>query len=659
MNTKGILICLLLFVVTFSIVGVATQNPETRGIIQITEAKQENGVLEICGTITNARKGTELGLLVYNPDGKIEYVNQLTLMSGNQNGETAFSFPALSTDKRFEKYTAVVRAEEYGKAQKTIEVVGTLSFYVSPDGSDFNKGTFDSPFATVNAAKNAVRRLKSANGGLLPADVTVYLRGGVYPVYQTISFTEDDSGTNGHTVTYCAYRDEIPRLVATKRMFNKWTEGENGVWISNTTPMGNYDMQSLSDGKSLVGISARFPDQGYLSAKKVYNPSNSYGSLSSFAIRTEDNVPEISDIQSLFVSIWSNGPGWYNWTNYVESVKSIENGAGGRIVNFYGDISSTPINNGARYYLRGAEEFLNQPGEYYYDRNSGTLKFIPPSGFNMTENTVIYASSTTPVFYFMGKFGDGVDGRPADGKPVESVENIIISGLDISGTGRASAISISGAENIEISGCNIHDCINTAIGASNAVSGLKIDSNKLSNIGGAGVYLAMQGVAGGAMMDMGIHCIDILQYLSGVKAVEVMGMTGNRIFDYPDTEDIASAIMKMENGAFFTVEASFNIPDMGGGKFEIYGTKGSIVANGTLSQIEVGDVVITTVENDEVNSARMEYSSGNMYTKEIESFSASVAEDLPVAVSAQSGILNQRIVEAVYESQKQGKKIKL
>ena len=70
MNTKGILICLLLFVVTFSIVGVATQTPETRGIIQITEAKQENGVLEICGTITNARKGTELGLLVYNPDGK-------------------------------------------------------------------------------------------------------------------------------------------------------------------------------------------------------------------------------------------------------------------------------------------------------------------------------------------------------------------------------------------------------------------------------------------------------------------------------------------------------------------------------------------------------------------------------------------------------------
>ena len=165
--------------------------------------------------------------------------------------------------------------------------------------------------------------------------------------------------------------------------------------------------------------------------------------------------------------------------------------------------------------------------------------------------------------------------------------------------------------------------------------------------------------AGGAMMDMGIHCIDILQYLTGIKAVEVMGMTGNQIFEYPDTEDAASAIMKMDNGALFTVEAGFNIPDMGGGKFEIYGTKGSIVANGTVSQLEVGEVVITTVEKGEVNSAKLDYMGGNMYTKEIESFSASVIDDLPVGVAADDGIFNQRIVEAVYESQKLGVRIKI
>ena len=497
MNTKGILICLLLFVVMFSVVGAATQDAETKGIIQITEAKQVNGALEIGGTITNACKGMRLGLLVYNPQGEIEYVNQLTLTSADKNGETEYSFPALYTDMQFENCTAVVRADGYGKAQKTIDAVESLSFYVSPQGSDFNKGTFESPFASVEAAKNAVRRLKSSNGGLLPADVTVYLRGGVYPIYQTISFTEEDSGTNGHVVTYCAYRDEVPHLVGTKRIFNKWTKGENGVWISTTTPMGNYDMQSLSDGNGMVGISARFPDEGYLSAKKVYNPSNSNGSLSSFAIRTEDNVPEISDTSSLFVSIWPNGPGWHNWENRVESVKSIESGSDGRIVNFYGDISSTAINNGARYYLRGAEEFLNQPGEFYYNRTTGTLKFIPPNGFEMTETTPIYASSAVSVLKFEGKYGDGQDGRVADGKPVEVVENIVISGLDISGTGRVSAISMEGAGNIEISKCQIHDCLNTGIGTSNAVSGLKIDSNKLSNIGGTGIYLAMQGVPGG------------------------------------------------------------------------------------------------------------------------------------------------------------------
>ncbi len=166
---------------------------------------------------------------------------------------------------------------------------------------------------------------------------------------------------------------------------------------------------------------------------------------------------------------------------------------------------------------------------------------------------------------------------------------------------------------------------------------------------------------GGTMMDMGIHCIDLLQYLTGLKTEEVTGMCGNQIFEYPDTEDAASAVLRVNNGALFTVEANFNIPDaIGGCKFEIYGTKGVISADGTIGQVEKGSVKLTAItEEGAVSIKPLEYVGGNMYTKEIQKFSDAVINKTIAPVTAAEAILNQRIVEAVYESQESGKRVAL
>ena len=156
---------------------------------------------------------------------------------------------------------------------------------------------------------------------------------------------------------------------------------------------------------------------------------------------------------------------------------------------------------------------------------------------------------------------------------------------------------------------------------------------------------------GGAMMDMGIHCIDLLQYVTGLRVQRVAGMCGNQIFQYPDVEDAASAVLGMSNGAMFVVEANFNIPDtIGGCKFEIYGTKGRILAEGTIGQTETGSIRICTAENGKKGFVELAYESGNMYTKEIEAFSDAVMKNTEVPVTAEEGIFNQKIVEAVYNS---------
>lgn len=165
---------------------------------------------------------------------------------------------------------------------------------------------------------------------------------------------------------------------------------------------------------------------------------------------------------------------------------------------------------------------------------------------------------------------------------------------------------------------------------------------------------------GGCLMDMGIHCADLLQYISGMKAVEVASMSGTQIFDY-EVEDGGAIIMKMENGAIAYVDSNFNIPDDAAVcKMEIYGTEGSVFAEGTISQVEGGNVRVTICGNqggynaaqdrEPTNSYMMEAELGNMYTKEIEGFGNAVMNDTVPPITAADAINVQKLVEAAYES---------
>lgn len=164
---------------------------------------------------------------------------------------------------------------------------------------------------------------------------------------------------------------------------------------------------------------------------------------------------------------------------------------------------------------------------------------------------------------------------------------------------------------------------------------------------------------GGALMDMGIHCIDLLQYISGLSAVECMGYAHNQIFGY-NADDSASVIMKMNNGALAYVDSNFNIPDSAArNPLEFYGTKGSILALGTLAQEETGTVEILSCDGGDydaqqnrslVKSETLTVEFGNMYTKEIEAFSDAILQNTEPPVSGRNTLSVQKVIDAVYRN---------
>lgn len=171
---------------------------------------------------------------------------------------------------------------------------------------------------------------------------------------------------------------------------------------------------------------------------------------------------------------------------------------------------------------------------------------------------------------------------------------------------------------------------------------------------------------GGALIDLGVHCIDLLHYITGLKACGVMALCDTQTFQY-EVDDNVSLVMKMDNGAHAYVDVNFNIPDDAAqSRLEVYGTKGSIIADGTLGQEEVGSTKVSFAEEagydamqnrGKVNSYFLEPASGNMYTKEIEAFSNAILEGTDPPVNIEDGILVQEIVGAAYASSDSGKYI--
>jgi predicted dehydrogenase len=168
---------------------------------------------------------------------------------------------------------------------------------------------------------------------------------------------------------------------------------------------------------------------------------------------------------------------------------------------------------------------------------------------------------------------------------------------------------------------------------------------------------------GGSLIDMGGHCIDLLEmFLGPVKKVSCF--TNRTIHNYA-SEDSAVATLFFANGALATVDTFFCIPDEGSKNIlELYGTGGSILARGTISQASSGQMTAhfqaaggdydaqqsrTTGRGIEINVHPV-----NIYQAEIEEFSQAILDGRPTTICGDIGLRSQKVLIACYESAKTG-----
>jgi len=173
---------------------------------------------------------------------------------------------------------------------------------------------------------------------------------------------------------------------------------------------------------------------------------------------------------------------------------------------------------------------------------------------------------------------------------------------------------------------------------------------------------------GGALIDMGGHCIDLLEMFFG-KVSRVSCFINNTVHDYK-SEDSAAEMLFFENGAIGTVDTFFCIPDNSSKNvLELYGSRGSILAKGTIGQGSAGEMVAFLEREGKAYDAQQARIKAegiviapakvNTYQAEIEEFSQAIIEDRESLIGGETGLRNQKIIAACYRSARLGKVVEV
>lgn len=181
---------------------------------------------------------------------------------------------------------------------------------------------------------------------------------------------------------------------------------------------------------------------------------------------------------------------------------------------------------------------------------------------------------------------------------------------------------------------------------------------------------------GGPLIDLGVHVIDLCRYLmGGPQPVSVYGATFSKLGDRRhikdargysstvvskddifDVEDMATALIRFDNGAVLSVEASFSLNiEKDVGNIELFGTKAGCKLDPELT--------IFTDMNDYLANVKLSQSTAlsfdGLFDNEINHFVECIETGKPCRNPAQDGVTLMKILDGIYESARTGHEVLL
>ncbi|MCC5844352.1 MAG: right-handed parallel beta-helix repeat-containing protein [Verrucomicrobia bacterium] len=336
-----------------------------------------------------------------------------------------------------------------------------LELHLSPQGKPDAPATRERPLQTLEQARDRIR-LQREDG----VPVTVWLHEGDYELRESFVLSEEDSGTAEAPVYYRAWPNATARLLGSRnvtgwrpvscpdmrRRFPQSVRGEvmevdlkangisgygelhsRGFKRSGVIPAG---MELIFNGE--VMTLARWPNRGEF--VKIAGFPEAHATRSSHGhpkgaleggFHYEDDRPSTWERPD---EVWMHGYWMFDWADTHERVKRIDPET--RLIETAPPHGEYGFRTGQRYYYYNIPEELDEPGEWYADRENGMLYFLPPAPVEEAE--VMVSTLDAPLM------------------DIRDARHVIVKDLHFMG-GRGIAVSVAGGGGVILDSCTIRN----------------------------------------------------------------------------------------------------------------------------------------------------------------------------------------------------------
>ncbi len=360
-----------------------------------------------------------------------------------------------------------------------------VRLYVAPGGNDTYPGTHERPFATLERARDEVRRLKH---GALPAGIVVELAAGTYELSAPVEFTAEDAGTAACPIEYRAAATGQVRLVGGKPVAG-WKSVTDPAVLTRLDPaargkvrcadlkaIGVTDLQAINSAgsyRSDPGLEvffqdtpltlARYPNRGYMKIAGVLDdkgaaPKSGRSDTADGKFVCEDPRPErwVGEQGISLHGFWI-----WDWADERLPLGTIDPAA--HTLSFQPRPGRTyGVRKNQWFYAENVLPELDSPGEWYLDRASGVLYLWPPAA--LARARVVVSTVRDPL-------------RLTD------VSYVTFRGLLVE-AGRGTAFVIKGGSHVRVVACTIRNMGNWAV---------KVNGGTEHGVVGCDIYQTGQG----------------------------------------------------------------------------------------------------------------------------------------------------------------------
>ena len=384
--------------------------------------------------------------------------------------------------------------------------------YVSPDGNDEYNGTIAKPFKTLKRAQQEVRLYNKT----MQSDINVWLKEGTYQLNDTLTLTDADSGNNGYYVNWQPYNNSDVTISGGKQITG-WKKRADGVLYASLSGLDTVRELYVNDKKAV-----RAQSETKIAPLDLYYENDE---ISGFIVNADDmaHFTKASDIQLHFTR------GWASMVLNVESIT--DNGDGTATVkmqqpafkmatHFESAGTSNPaegfsyhifwLDETNKFYAENVYELMDNPSEFYYNKKTGTIYYIPREGEDAS-NISVFAPNLEKIIEVKGtdlnkkaknirfknltiahgaynEFDNGVLGDQAQLKIITEKPETAYP-LDSTITG--ANIRVSACENIEFTDNVFYGMAAVGIGLYNGAKNTVIKGNAFYDIGDSAITVGL------------------------------------------------------------------------------------------------------------------------------------------------------------------------